>query len=293
MDLFGSFYSALKAFISEITINGEGELKAIGLGEINAYITKISELSIDLILIADKEDSKMLSKLNFELKNTIIQFKELFEKEQIDRELFEEFNKKINDLIFSYENIIDPSLIIEKRGDILKSIWNQKGELSQKFREELQIIKEKVEQLIVQFEKEQNIIKKLDLCQKIINHSEELQDDITLVEYQKKATSFLDDIHNNKLRLGYYLSKAKESLNFTLDTLSGKSISHGQYRDVYSNLYSFSSKLKNFAEDDIQKKYYELAKKFIEVDKISHQELSQLILEVLNMNNDIESYFSK
>ncbi|MFX1353190.1 MAG: hypothetical protein ACFFGP_04440, partial [Promethearchaeota archaeon] len=119
-----------------------------------------------------------------------------------------------------------------------------------------------------------------------------LEDNQTLVVYQKHAKSLNDEIYDNKIRLTYYLSQAKKSLQSTLDTLSGRSIIYGQYKEIYSYLYSFSSKLKNFSTPEVQKKYYNLAKKFIDVNKISHEELSEAISEILNMNDDIEYYFS-
>ncbi|MFX0147195.1 MAG: hypothetical protein ACFE8E_05555, partial [Candidatus Hodarchaeota archaeon] len=172
------------------------------------------------------------------------------------------------------------------------SIWTQKGELSEKLREEIEEIKKKREKALKNFEKENNIIKKLIICQNIINFCEDLEDNQTLVAYQKRAKSLNDEIYDNKIRLTYYLSQAKKSLQSTLDTLSGRSIIYGQYKEVYSYLYSFSSKLKNFSTPEVQKKYYNLAKKFIDVNKISHEELSEAISEILNMNDDIEYYFS-
>lgn len=292
MELFGSFYTALKRFISSVIPEQSQEIKTIGLGEVNAYATKIPDYLIDIIIIADKEDYKIVEKLFSDLIKIILKYKTLFQNESIDRTLYENFDEEINTLIFSYKKIIDPMLLIEKQGDILKSIWTQKGELSEKLREEIEEIKKKREKALKNFEKENNIIKKLIICQNIINFCEDLEDNQTLVVYQKHAKSLNDEIYDNKIRLTYYLSQAKKSLQSTLDTLSGRSIIYGQYKEVYSYLYSFSSKLKNFSTPEVQKKYYNLAKKFIDVNKISHEELSEAISEILNMNDDIEYYFS-
>ncbi|MFW9771219.1 MAG: hypothetical protein ACFFBY_00535 [Promethearchaeota archaeon] len=292
MELFGSFYIALKTFISSVIPEQSQDIKTIGLGEINAYATTIPEYLIDIIIIADKEDYKIVEKLFSGLIKIILNYKTLFQKDSIDRTLYENFDEEINNLILSYKKIIDPMLLIEKQGDILKSIWTQKGKLSEKLREEIEEIKKKRENAIKEFEFENNIIKKLTICQEIIKFCEDLEDDQALVEYQKNAKLLKDEIYDNKLRLTYYLAQAKESLQSTLDTLSGRSIIYGQYKEVYSNLYSFSSKLKNFSNPEIQKKYYDIAKKFIDVNKISQEEFSEVISEVLNMEDDIEYYFS-
>jgi len=292
MELFGSFYSALKRFISSVIPEQSQEIRTIGLGEVNAYATNIPEYLIDIIIIADKEDYKTVDKLFSDLIKKILNYKTLFQNESIDRTLYENFDEEINNLILSYKKIINPMLLIEKQGDILKSIWTQKGELSEKLREEIEEIKKKREEALKNFEFENNFVKKLNICQYIIKFCEDLEDDRTLVEFQKHAKLLNDKIYDNKLRLAHYLSQAKKSLQSTLDNLSGRSIIYGQYKEVYSNLYSFSSKLKNFSTPEIQKKYYDIAKKFIDVNKISNEELSEVISEVLNMKDDIEYYFS-
>ena len=287
MDLFGSFYSALKTFISGGISEKKAELKTIGLGEINGYIYEIPEVSIDLILIADREDSKIVNKLNSKISDIILQYRDLFEKDQINRDLFENFNKDINEIILSHKGILDSNLIIEKRGDILKCIWDQKGEISTKIKDEIEGLRIKRDDLIKKFEKEYILVKKLEKCQEIINICEELLDENTLMEYQKSAKILINEIEDRKAKLQHYLNQAKEALNLVL---ARGSIVHGQYKEVYSYLYSFSSRLKNLVKPEIHHKYYELAKKFMDVDKFSHEELSMMINEVLEMDNNIDNY---
>ncbi|MFX1497298.1 MAG: hypothetical protein ACFFBH_07215 [Promethearchaeota archaeon] len=292
MELFGSFFNALKNFITGIIPKEVQELRTIGLGEINGYVAKVPELLIDLVIIADKEDNKIVEKLSSELVKIIVDFKALFERNPIDHRLYENFDENINKLILSHKKIIDPMLLIEKQGDILSSIWTQKGELSEKLREKTDEIKKKREAAINNLELESNIINKLKICQEIIKISEDVKDREILVDYQKRLKILKDEVYDNILRLKYYLSKAKESLQSALDCLFGKSILYGQYKEVYSSLYSFSSKLKNYANPETQKRYYNLAKKFIDANKVSQEELAEIIHEVLNMDEKIESYFS-
>ena len=51
MDLFSSFFSALKSFIGEIVLDGAKELKNIELGDYTVLITSINEIKADLVVI--------------------------------------------------------------------------------------------------------------------------------------------------------------------------------------------------------------------------------------------------
>ncbi|GAH19693.1 unnamed protein product, partial [marine sediment metagenome] len=87
------------------------------------------------------------------------------------------------------------------------------------------------------------------------------------------------------------LNRAKESLKVALDTFGERTLIEGDFKEVYSNLYSFSSKLKNFASVEVYEKYYHLASKLINRKGISTEEFSLVIDEISNMDENIESYF--
>jgi hypothetical protein len=296
MDLFGSFYTALKTFLGGIMGEGDASLRTIGLGPFNAYVINIPELIIDLVLIAEREDIREINRISNEISNLIKEYKDLFTDQKIDVIYFKEFDEKVNKLILLEKKFIDPLLLIEKKGDILKSIWSQKGRFSEQLREErekqIEQSSKEVEILARVYLNEKNILKKLNICRRIIKISEKIEDEQKMVEYQKYAKKIIDEIDDRKLRLKHYLERIKQSLDNAINSLMGTSLVHGQYRDVYSSLYSFSSKLKNLTSIETRQKYINIANKLLEPHKISQKELTKIISEVKNMNDNIESYFT-
>ncbi len=99
-----------------------------------------------------------------------------------------------------------------------------------------------------------------------------------LIEIQAEAKPIKDEIKDRRLKLDYYLKETKEALK------------KRDYKATYSNLYSFSSKLKNFARSHVQKKYYDLANIFMNKDKVSKSEFSQAVSEISMMPDNIDDY---
>lgn len=294
MDLFGAFFSALKTFISELAIEGLSDLKTVGLGTFTAFVIQIPDANADLIIIADNEDFKLVKKLSSKFVKIINEYKELFAVKEIDSKEFEDFDKKINEFILSDKRIIDPSILIDKQEEILKSIWEQKGQISEHLREEKKKEEEElldqVKQLKLKLQGETNIIKKYSFCKKILECSEKLEDSLMFKEYQTLAKTLYFQIEERKIRLTHYLNKTKESLNEILNR-PHRSILNVNFRNVYSNLYSFSSKLKNFAPDITYNKYLGISRKLIDKLGINSDEFQEILNEISNMDENIESYY--
>jgi len=291
MDLFGSFFSALKLFVSEMVNEGVRDLQTIGLGNLMASIIRILEANIDLVIIAEKDDKKEIQKLSTKLKSIVLIYKELFLVDDVKSEDFENFDKEINDIILSHQKILDPNVLIEKQKDFLKSIWDQRGKISDQLRDERKDLENERTLIVNKLLKENNVLKKLSSCKLILELSDKLEDEQFFLEYQKKAKIIAKDINDQKIRLKYYLIRAKESLKGTLDTFGEMTLIDGDFKEVYSNLYSFSSKLKNLASVVVYEKYYNLASKLINRKGISPEEFSLVIDEISNMDENIESYF--
>jgi len=256
-----------------------------------ASIIRIIEANIDLVIIAEKDDKKEIQKLSLKLKSIVLNYKELFLVDAIKSEEFEKFDKEINDIILSHRKILDPNVLIEKQKDFLKSIWDQRGKISDRLREEKRDLENERAIIVNKFLKENNVLKKLSLCKLILELSDKLEDEHFFLEYQKKAKIIANEINDQKIRLKYYLNRAKESLKVTLNTFGENVLIEGDFKEVYSNLYSFSSKLKNFASIEVYEKYYHLASKLIDRKGISSEEFSLVIYEIKYMDENIESYF--
>jgi hypothetical protein len=293
MDLFGSFFSALKLFVSKMVNDGVKDLQTIGLGKLMASIIRILEANIDLVIIAEKDDKKEIQKLSSKLKSIVLNYKEIFLASAVKAEDFEKFDKEINNIILSHRKILDPNVLIEKQKDFLKSIWDQRGKISDQLREERKDLENERTIIINKLLTENNVLEKLTLCKLILEISDKLEDEQFFLEYQKKAKIIAKEINDQKIRLKYYLTRAKESLKVALDTFGERTLIDGDFKEVYSNLYSFSSKLKNFASIEVYEKYYHLASKLIDRKGISSEEFSLVIYEINYMDENIESYFEQ
>ena len=291
MDLFGSFFSALKIFISSMTNEATEQLSTIGLGSLIASIFRILDVNIDLVIIAEGVDKKEIQKLTPKLKSIILNYKELFLVDAVKSEDFENFDKEINDIIISHRKIIDPNVLIEKQKGLLKSIWDQRGKISDQLREKRKDLENERTIIVNTLSEENNVFNKFSLCKLILKLSDKLEDEQFFLEYQKKAKIFANEINDQKLRLKYYLNQAKKWLKLALNSLGGRTRINGDFKEVYVNLYSFSSKLKGFAPVEVYEKYYHLARKLVNRKGISPEEFSLVIDEISNMDENIESYF--
>ncbi|MFX1258292.1 MAG: hypothetical protein ACFFAN_10555 [Promethearchaeota archaeon] len=276
LEMFSSFFSALKSFISGIVSQVSNGLKKIELGEYLVLISFIPEIKADLVIIADKEDKGEINKLNPEIIEIIVNHKNLFVQFDCQAENFKLFDEQLTELIISNKKIVDKSLI-ENQSDILKSIWAQKGELSKKLQKDLT---KKKEDLIQKRLEETNYLKKLKIIEELIKISENLRDDQKFIEYQKEAKYLKDEIRDKKIKLDYYLKKVKESLK------------ERNYKNAYTNLYSFSLKLKNMAKSHLCEKYKQLANVLINKDHIDRVEFSKAVSNILMMKDNIEDYFN-
>jgi len=179
-------------------------------------------------------------------------------------------------------------LVIKRQGEILKPIWTQKGELAIKLRDKL--VKER-DMLNNEYLNTDNFIKKFELCERLVEISKKLENNEKLIEYQNDWKILKEEIKNRKIKLEYYLKNVKSEIKKSITKLSNDNLHDGNYSDVYLNLFSFSAKLKNFAEPKICEKYHNLAKVLSNKYEFSNENISQVINEVLKINDDIEEYF--
>jgi len=289
LDLFSSFFSALKSFVSELVLDGSQELKNIELGDYSVFITSISEIKADLVIIADNEDYKLVSKMIPKIMKILIDHKELFLNWDGLRADFDVLKQPLSELIQSQKKLIGDKSLIEKPEVVLKSIWAHKEDLSSQEKEHL--IQER-DLLLSKLEKASNIQRKLGISQKLLEISEKLKDEKSFFKYQKDVKLLNDELKDVKIKLKYYLERVKLTLSQAIKILGNKSVTDGSYRDVYLNLYSFSNKLKNVTSDTRWMEYQNLAKLLINKEEASIHELSLAITKILQMSDDINSYLN-
>ena len=274
LDMFSGFLIALKTFISRMEFDGSKALKSINLGDYHVVITHIPEIVSELVIVVDKEDDKSTIKIIPQIIEIIVNYKELFSESEHKSELFKKFDEQVNKLILISKKIIDETLL-DYKSDVFKSIWAQRGEISAKLREELIIGKE---DLYAKLKNIENHIEKSVIFDQIIEILNKLDATEELIEIQAEAKPIKDEIKDRRLKLNYYLKETKEAMK------------KRDYKAAYSNLYSFSSKLKNFARSHVQKKYYDLANIFMNKDKVSKSEFSQAVSEISMMPDNIDDY---
>lgn len=277
LEMFDSFFSALQTFVSELTESSSESLNTIELGEYFVLITRILETISDLVIITDKEDIKEVQKLIPKIIEIVLSHQDLFINWDRKPEKLEMFDLKIIKLILSDKKLISGSSLTTDQSTILKSIWEQKGRLSEQLREDM--LKER-EELEVKYSTEENFIKKYEISKDLIEFSEKLRDDEKFIEYQTEAKSLKDEIKDRKLRLNYYLDKVKESLEYS------------KYAETYSYLYSFCLKLANFADPQLISKYKTLAKTLLNRNKVPKEEFRQVIEDISMIEKEINKHLS-
>ena len=275
LEMFDSFFSALQTFVSELTDSSSESLNTIELGEYFVLITRILETISDLVIITDKEDIKEVQKLIPKITEIVLSHQDLFINWDHKPEKLEMFDLKIIKLILSDKKLISGSSLTTDQSIILKSIWEQKGSLSEQLREDM--LKER-EELAVKYSTEENFIKKYEISKNLIEISEKLRDDEKFIEYQTEAKSLKDEIKDRKLRLNYYLDKVKESLDYS------------KYAETYSYLYSFCLKLANFADPQLISKYKILAKTLLNRSKVTKEEFRQAIEDISMIEKEINEH---
>ena len=275
LEMFDSFFAALQTFVSELTESSTESLNTIELGEYFVLISQIQEVLSDLVIITDMEDIKEVQKLIPKITEIVLSHQDLFVDWDRQPEELEIFDLQIIKLILSDKKLLDGSSLTSNQSTILKSIWQQKGTLSEQLREDLL---NQREELRVSYLTEHNIMKKYEVSKKLIEISEKLQDDEKFIEYQTESKSLKDEIKDRKLRLQYYLDKVKESIEFS------------KYAETYSYLYSFCIKLENFVDTEIINKYKTLAKKLLNKSKLSREEFKAALESISMIEEEINSY---
>jgi hypothetical protein len=291
MDMFSSFFSAIKTFVSELVLGGSldrsKELTSIELKDYSVLITSLPKVKVDMVIIADKEDSKSVNKIIPKLIKLLNRYEQLFLSWDGNKDEFNILDHPLTELVITNVKVVRNSLI-EHPDQMLKSIWAHKKQLS---REKIENLIQERDLLIYKIENTANLTRKLAMSETVVALSEKLKDETTFLKYQNEVNKVKTEIKDVKFKLSFYLEKARESLNDAIANLGNKPIHKGDYKNTYINLYSFSIKLKLIKENGWEI-YRELASKIIEKDKISDHDLSELIQNLLKMSSNIEDYLN-
>ncbi len=289
MELFSSFFSAIKSFIKELVLDGSKELKNIELGDYTVLITSMNDLKADLVIITDKEDQKSVEKLIPKIIKILMNYQQMFLEWDGSRNEFSLLDQPLAEIMSVKKKLTESTTLIDKPEEFLKTLWAQKGELNAQLQQNL--IQER-DFLATKYDKAENIPRKLAVAERLLELSEKLKEEKSFLKYQTDVKKLKDEIKDHRLKLKYFLDKAKVNLNDTLNKLGSNSLKSGDYKETYINLYSFSTKLKNMSSGREWEQYRDLAKKLIEKDSIPDHQFSETITSILHMKDDIDSYLT-
>ena len=291
-EMFSSFISAMKAFVSEIVIDSSldrsNELTNIELSDYTIIITSLPKIRVDMVIVADKEDTKTINKLIPKLGKLLNNYEQLFLSWDGDREEFNILDHPLTELVLSNVKVVRKSFH-EQPDQMLKSIWAHRKQLSKEITDSL--IQER-DLLIAKIENSVNLQKKAAMSKSVIKLSEKLKDETTYHKYQNELKKLNNEIKDAKFKLTYYLENIKVSLNEAIVNLGNKPIHSGDFKNSYLNLYSFSTKLKLINEKGWNI-YREMASQLIEKDNLSEHELSQIIQNLLTMSSNVDDYLDE
>jgi len=289
MELFSSFFSAIKSFIQEIVLEGSKDLKNIELGNYLVKITSIPQINVDIVVIIDKEDNKKANKIIPKIIKSLLKHQEIFMDWEGDKHVFDILDGPISSVIHSEKDLVDKKTLADDQVEILKSIWAKKGELTQ---EEIKNLMQEKEFLEGRLNTIENLIRKHNIIKKLIDISHDLKDDESFLKYQEQKQQIKNEIEDTKLKMGLFLKRAKETLSESIQKIGRHSLIQGDYKDAYINLYSFSTKIQKISSGDKYLKFRNMAKALIEKDESKENQLSQIITEILNLNEEkLEEYF--
>jgi len=291
MEMFSSFFSAIKTFVSELvleeSLDRSTELTNIELKDYTVLITSLPKVKVDMVIIADKEDSKSVNKVIPKLIKLLNKYEQLFLSWDGNMHEFSILDHPLTELIIANVKVVRKSLL-EHPDQVLKSIWAHKKQLS---REKIENLIQERDLLIYKIENSANLTRKITMSESVVDISEKLKDETTFLKYQGEVNKLKNEIKDVEFKLSYYLEKTKESINEAIDTLGNKSMHLGDYKKTYLNLYSFSTKLKLIKENGWEI-YRELASKLIDKESLSDHVLSELIQKLLKMSSNIEDYLN-
>ena len=289
MEMFSSFFTAIKSFVSELvlgdSLDRSKELTNIELKDYTVLITSIPKIKVDMVIIADKEDTKTVNKVIPKLIKLLNKYEQLFLSWDGDRDEFNILEHPLTELIVANVKVVRKSLL-EHPDQMLQSIWAHKKQLS---RENIENLIQERDLLIYKIENTAILTRKVAMSETVVVLSEKLKDETTFLKYQNEVNKLNNEIKDVRFKLNYYLENTKIALNEAVNNLANKPIHLGDYKNTYLSLYSFSTKLKLIKETGWEI-YRDLASKLIEKDALEDHELSELIQNLLKMSSNIEDY---
>ena len=167
-ELFGSFFAAVKSFVSEMVNEGVSKLKNIDLGEYSIIISSIKDLNLDIVIIADKDNAKAVNKLIPKLLKNLYNYENLLQFWDGNQSELRLLEQPLSTLIKSHFKSTGKTLT-EKQDQFLKSIWVHQSQVSE---EESNTLIQERDLLIYKIEKTPILPYKIKMAERVVELSE-------------------------------------------------------------------------------------------------------------------------
>ncbi|MHA1646493.1 MAG: hypothetical protein ACTSVU_00975 [Promethearchaeota archaeon] len=289
VELFSSFFSAIQLFVKQIVVDDSQnqKLHAIDLGEYMINITKIIEIDADIVIIADKDDSKPLKKILPKLLKIVFNHKELFDNWDGDQTIFDVLDLEILQLLKDNKKLLGERSLTENRKEILNKILDDMPELEKEQKEKY---KEEIKFLRNRFKKSDNLFRKLELLDSMDKIAQKLKNKEEIEYLQHDRSKILRELEDIKFKLTRYLHDTKSTISEIVEKSPHSSLYDLDFKDVYLKFYSFSSKLRFIGRNDLSEEFRSMAKNLIDKPPEKEHEFSLMIRRMLNLSDDINDY---
>ncbi len=293
-ELISSFFSAIQNFLKELILDGSFQqeskgLQAIDMGNYSISITDIPELEIDVVVITDKNQVKIAKKFVSKIIKLLKEeHKEIFFDWDGDLGRFNVLDLEILRILQNYKDLMGSSgKFLEESNEIMDDIIEQMPELELEQRshylDELNFLDEKLNN-------SKNIFKKIELMNSKQTILQKLKEKEKIKKIQQEKFKMLSELDNTKQKLSYYLTQTKQYISDVVQNSYGKGLYDIDYKNAYMNLYSFSSKLKQIGNDELSKKYYDIANILLKKPTNQKETFSNIITDILNLSDNVDSY---
>ncbi len=290
VELFSSFFSAIQSFVKEMIRSGSQSLKNIEMGNFLVKITNLPKLDLDVVMIGDSGDDKLLSKITPKIISVLESHKEIFRDWDGNRSRFEVLDLEMLQVLRQERGIFGGK---EKDGSATEVINEVIGEISGLEEKQKENLEEERKFIYEKLKTTTNLFVKIDLLNSLETVDQKLQDKTDFEKVQMLKKKNRDEIESTKTKLSHFLAHTKSAISKAVETLGLRNFKDIDLRDVYLNLYSFSTKLKVIGRDDLSEQYRTIAQMLSDKPNDKLGDIPHKLTEILNLPDDINSYFPK
>jgi len=289
LEMFSSFFSAIKTFIKEMILKGSSgdDLKNIEMGKHLIMIFSIKDLGLDLVFIADSNDERNVQKVASRIAEILKTYKFLFN-ESFDGEIsrYRALSQPIMEILSKQKGLIDQTKsLLEDHELIIRRLFAKRGKLDPS--EEL-ALRSQHDRLQKELPTTRNLFIKHRILDQLLQIEQRIADSekfLTTSRNERMLTIEIEDLH---YKLNFWLKESKEALHKALESIANtqKSAQEADYKHVFRNLMDFAENVKKIADDQVAVRFRVLARYFIDKDRIPPEVLVKSISEIINLKDD-------